>query len=211
MAGALGTLSTGNLTSVLNTLSSNPAGLANTLSTLGAGNLNSLLTGSVAAGNLHGSPDADSNLGAVTGVLGALTPAALSALTASLPAGFLGALTGTAVAATKLSGGADLADGSIVTCGGCACEDADQVATRQHIVDDYKATDEFITAAVRSENMEWILEDFFKTYFVRALKMMTEQLVTNGMNQMMAVGAILDAKTQLETQRLFQQKTGRGA
>lgn len=51
----------------------------------------------------------------------------------------------------------------------------------------------------------WIVEDFFEDYWVIGLSEMTEFLSAFGMYQVEIIGAMLDAKHQLETQRLFWQ------
>lgn len=68
-----------------------------------------------------------------------------------------------------------------------------------------------IFEAIIEENIEdhvndeenWIVEDFFEDFWVRGLIEMTEYLSAFGMYQMEILGAMLDAKHQLETQRLF--------
>ncbi len=54
-------------------------------------------------------------------------------------------------------------------------------------------------------NMEenWIVEDFFEDFWVKALAEMTEFLGAFGMYQVEMVGTFFDAKNQLETSRLF--------
>ncbi len=52
---------------------------------------------------------------------------------------------------------------------------------------------------------DWLIETFFTDNVLRAMMMMTEQLSAVGMYQMFAVGALMDAKIQLDTQRLFQE------
>lgn len=54
-------------------------------------------------------------------------------------------------------------------------------------------------------NMEenWIVEDFFEDFWVRALAELTEFLGAFGMYQVEMVGAFFDAKNQLETSRLY--------
>lgn len=52
---------------------------------------------------------------------------------------------------------------------------------------------------------DWLEEVFFEDNLLPAMMMMTEQLSAVGMHQMLAVGALMDAKIQLETQRLFQE------
>ncbi len=70
--------------------------------------------------------------------------------------------------------------------------EAEQDATRDHI------TQEFI------DHREWLVEVYFKQYILPAMAMATEQMSAVAMMQMMIVGSFLDAKNQLETQRLFQ-------
>lgn len=70
-----------------------------------------------------------------------------------------------------------------------------------------------IFEAIIEENIEdhindeenWIVEDFFEDFWVVGLAEMTEYLSATGMYQMEILGAMLDAKHQLETQRLFWQ------
>lgn len=49
----------------------------------------------------------------------------------------------------------------------------------------------------------WIVEEFFKRYFVTALAELTEFLGALGMYQVAMVGTFFDAKNSLETRRLF--------
>lgn len=51
----------------------------------------------------------------------------------------------------------------------------------------------------------WMVEVYFKQYILPAMQMMAEQLSAVAMQQMQILGSFLDAKHQLETQRLFQQ------
>lgn len=50
----------------------------------------------------------------------------------------------------------------------------------------------------------WLLETFFRDNLLQAMMRMTEQLSAVGMHQMFAVGALMDAKIQLDTQRDLQ-------
>lgn len=59
-------------------------------------------------------------------------------------------------------------------------------------------TDEFLI------HREWLVKIVWETHMLPAMMLMTEQLTTAAMYQVMAIGAILDAKHQLETQTLFQ-------
>lgn len=53
------------------------------------------------------------------------------------------------------------------------------------------------------DHEEWIVEEFFEDYWVKALAEMTEFLGAFGMYQMEMVGAFFDAKQQIETTRLY--------
>lgn len=55
------------------------------------------------------------------------------------------------------------------------------------------------------EHQDWMVDDFFIRDLLPNLMAMTEQLSAVAMQQMEIVGAFLDAKHQLETQRLFQE------
>lgn len=87
----------------------------------------------------------------------------------------------------------------------CDCEVFHHYLTRSVIFFQHERTRDFINQQF-ADNQNWIVNDFFEEFFP-ALKLMTEQLVVNGMNQMMAVGALFDAKEQMDAQRLFQQHT----
>jgi hypothetical protein len=65
--------------------------------------------------------------------------------------------------------------------------------TRSHI------TQEF------DDHEQWLIDTYFKENILPAMMFMTEQLSAVAMQQMLIVGAFLDAKHQLETERLFQQ------
>jgi hypothetical protein len=59
-------------------------------------------------------------------------------------------------------------------------------------------TDEFLI------HREWLVKIVWETHMLPAMMLMTEQLTTAAMYQVFAIGTILDAKHQLETQTLFQ-------
>ena len=61
--------------------------------------------------------------------------------------------------------------------------------------------DEFI------KHRNWIVNTYWKEHILPALMLMAEQLTAVGIAQVEMIGAMLDAKHQLETQRLFQQLT----
>jgi hypothetical protein len=69
--------------------------------------------------------------------------------------------------------------------------------TREYI------TEEFVL------HREWMVDEYFRLYLLRSMMMMTEQLTVVAMQQVEIIGAFLDAKHQLETQRLFQQLQAR--
>jgi hypothetical protein len=85
------------------------------------------------------------------------------------------------------------------------------------VVEAYALTDIQIGVAIASTQL-WIktqmqlhrdvfmVHYFFQQHILSAMQDMTEQLTGGAMLQMNAIGAFLDAKHQLETQRLFQQK-----
>jgi hypothetical protein len=82
-----------------------------------------------------------------------------------------------------------------------------------------KITTEHITEAFK-QHRKWMVDIFFKddrpgvqsqrdtvAGLLEALQIMTNQLTSNAVDQIFMVGMMLDAKHQLETQRLFQQMT----
>ena len=93
-----------------------------------------------------------------------------------------------------------------VVCTSCACVTLLHNVTRNRIETEGEQTRAFITAQFK-QNQRWLNEDFFTEEISLALQGMTEQLVVNGLNQMMAIGTFLDAKHQMETQRLMQERT----
>ncbi len=97
-----------------------------------------------------------------------------------------------------------LGEAQSINCGGCGCENAEHKNLRQTITDQEAATRKHTDDKFK-EHQRWLTDDFYQQWVMTAMKMMAEQLVTNGMNQMLAVGSFLDAKDQLETQRLYQQ------
>ncbi|PZO88415.1 MAG: hypothetical protein DI626_01820 [Micavibrio aeruginosavorus] len=56
---------------------------------------------------------------------------------------------------------------------------------------------------------EWLVKEVFEKHLLPALMLFTEQMSAMAMHQVVAIGALLDAKHQLETQRLFQELTAR--
>lgn len=106
----------------------------------------------------------------------------------------------TAILALGLSGGRASAFGPLCcakesTCSiNCTAISAGQTeATSSHI------NTEFIN------HREWMVKVMFEQHILPALMLMTEQITAMAMHQVMIIGTFLDAKHQLETQRLFQQ------
>ncbi len=89
-------------------------------------------------------------------------------------------------------------------CGSCLCEQWDTVVTRGVIWQQHYLTREHINKEFTKHQL-YLVDDFYKKFVDPALKMMTEQLVVNGMNQMMALGAIMDAQSHAQALRLFTQ------
>jgi hypothetical protein len=81
---------------------------------------------------------------------------------------------------------------------GCSCISEKQTEmTIKHL------KDEFI------KHREWMVKVFFEQHVLPAMMLFAEQITAMAMHQVVVVGAFLDAKHQLETQRLFQELTAR--
>ena len=68
---------------------------------------------------------------------------------------------------------------------------------------------EILRAHITAEfayQQRWFMNDFFRDYILRGLMQMVEQLSTVAQAQVYSFGAIMDAKEQLETQRLLHEK-----
>ncbi len=122
-------------------------------------------------------------------------------LRAGMLAGVLlfGASSGLAPKAYALLGGASCC---ACVCGSCVPAQHEQ--TRQTIRTEHEQTREHITQEF-IEHRDWLVDEYFRMYILRAMMMMTEQLTAVAMQQVEIIGAFLDAKHQLETQRLFQE------
>lgn len=55
-----------------------------------------------------------------------------------------------------------------------------------------------------ADHQEWIMRDVFETRLLPALMLFAEQMTATAIYQVFMIGAMLDAKHQLETQRIFQ-------
>lgn len=56
-----------------------------------------------------------------------------------------------------------------------------------------------------TDHREWLMRVMFEQHILPALMLFAEQITAMAMHQVMVIGTFLDAKHQLETQRLFQQ------
>lgn len=94
------------------------------------------------------------------------------------------------------------------SCPGCdcgCCVVSNHNALRNLINQQHLQTRQWMTFWM-TYHQRWFFTEFFDQHVLPAEMMMSEQLTTVGMQQMEIVGALLDAKHQLESQRLFQQK-----
>lgn len=81
---------------------------------------------------------------------------------------------------------------------GCECQsNQDTPITIQHITDDF------------IRHREWLVNVVFEAHLLPAMMLMTEQITATAMDQMLILGTFLDAKHQLETQRIIQEAEAR--
>ena len=97
----------------------------------------------------------------------------------------------------------DTPNASSSQCQGCSCENDEQSSTQQTIRDEENKDRRKITQDFE-DAQDYMVKDWYILYVRKAWKLMTEQLITNGANQMMALGSFFDAKEQMDTQRLLQ-------
>lgn len=217
----------GDLGKVLSTIKdlgniTSPQGLANTI-----GKVGSLLTGkdiTTQAGGL------DQALKLATGQLNlpqGITNIATKAMTDTIKQAFpdlakaLGD-TGLADAIKKFLGGAGGAFSSVLSgltgagsnsgggsgdsctpqgCGGGPCQPCHTKIPLHYAEVRAEITSEF------AKHRKWFMNTYWLEHILPALMLMAEQLTAVGIHQITMIGAFLDAKHQLETQRLFQQMT----
>lgn len=98
---------------------------------------------------------------------------------------------------------------------GCTADQS--IITMALVVEQHMATRLFITDQFK-HHQNWLFganeyfqngarDGFWELHVQPAMMMMTEQLVTIGMEQMLILGTFFDAKNQLDTQQLFQKLT----
>ncbi|PZQ49129.1 MAG: hypothetical protein DI551_00315 [Micavibrio aeruginosavorus] len=134
-------------------------------------------------------------IGGLNALAGGLVDNALGALlggdlTSALAGGLFNGLGSQAFAALGL--------GSI---GNCACTICMVSIPQHHVQIRTDVTDQF------EVHRRWLLTTFFIEHLLPALMLMAEQLTVAGIYQVEVIGTFLDAKHQLETQRLFQTLT----
>lgn len=90
-----------------------------------------------------------------------------------------------------------------VICHGRDCRQAVRLVINHHA----DAEDQMTTHITNrfEDYAEWLLNTYFIGNILPAMMMMTEQLSAVGMYQMQGAGMLMDAKIQMETQRVFQE------
>jgi len=102
----------------------------------------------------------------------------------------------------------------VCDCGGCTAsgelgrcqEKAKETSNAQekYTDDDPSSSDGFTKTEFKLQR-EWMVKVFFEMHILPAMMLMTEQLSAFAIHQVVVIGAFLDAKHQLETQRMFQE------
>lgn len=88
------------------------------------------------------------------------------------------------------------------------CVISDHNATREFVSNQHFITRRHMTQEMTAHQRWWFTE-FFNEYILPAQMMMAEQLVAVGIQQMEILGALFDAKHQLESQAIFHELTAR--
>jgi hypothetical protein len=130
-------------------------------------------------------------------VAGALNGAAAGA------AGGIGGGTGNTGVSQAVAAAVNAAAIAAQSMGTCACSTCMVQIPQHHTQIKDTVTSEF------EIHRRWILTEFFRNNILPAMMLMAEQLTTAGMLQVEMIGTFLDAKHQLETQRLFQTLTAK--
>jgi hypothetical protein len=103
-----------------------------------------------------------------------------------------------------------IASASTTVCGSCpcgSCHPNDCSASIAAVILHHNTGRSLIRNHMENRfelHRQWLIETFFIGNLLPAMMMMTEQLSAVGMYQMLAVGSLMDAKIQLETQRDLQ-------
>lgn len=164
---------------------------------LGTSFLNPIIAAQVAASLAAAFPDIALLLGGVNGIMAALQGAGLAAAIAA--AGGLPPLAD--VLPTEMTSGQNPL--SIENCGGpCPACDLCHIEIPRHYSEvRIHIQEEFL------QHRTWIINTFWLENMLPAMMLMADQLTAVGIMQIQMIGSMLDAKHQLETQRLFQQMT----
>lgn len=91
------------------------------------------------------------------------------------------------------------------TCYLCACHSAATATLRTIIVSEHLATRLHISNEFGLHRVNFVIDRFFRLFVLKAMMHMTQQLSAVAMQQMAMLGSMLDAKHQLERQRVLQQ------
>lgn len=88
-------------------------------------------------------------------------------------------------------------------CTACRCITTEHIITRQLISDQHNETRLHITEEFNDWEL-FMIDVMWREYFLPAMMLFSQQMTAVAMEQMWIVGEFLDAKQQLETQRLLQ-------
>lgn len=108
-------------------------------------------------------------------------------------------------AAIFVAGTSALPRPALAQCQTCSCVSDEHAKLRGHIRDEHVDTKDYIEAQFDIFRENFFLRFFFAENLLAAMRGMAEQMTTNGLLQVMAVGTFLDAQNQMETQRLLQE------
>lgn len=93
---------------------------------------------------------------------------------------------------------------AMALCVDCACVATTEALLRDYILDAHETTRQHVDDEFQ-EHEEWMTDVFFIENLLPAMMMLTEQMSAVAMLQMKVIGTFLDAKHQMETERLFRQ------
>lgn len=195
----------GNINSIsdLTNLLNNPM-IQNTLNSLGtvgqmAGSLQAILDIAQNPANLLNPANIAQLAQTITNLFPSLANAlgGLSGVTAAL--GGIGGLLGGLLGGAAGSGQNPM--DSTFTDAGCNCQSCNTHIPAHYQVVRVHTQDAFI------QHRTWLINTFWRQNILPALQLMAAQLTAVGIAQIQMIGAMLDAKHQLETQRIFQQMT----
>lgn len=98
---------------------------------------------------------------------------------------------------------------AIAGCENCDCVSSGFSNLRDYIMDEHQNTRTWIKDQFMKHRKDFFTGYFFHEHVQRAMRLMADEITAAAMLQMNAIGAMMDAENQLETQRLFQEKTAR--